>query len=171
MRGNNVEFQMGADTPQGEPVANVQFDISVQTPDGKAEPMRAAKSADGWSATFRNTARTGDYRIVVKARDGGPELGKAEARFLVPNQDVELDRPAAEPTLMAQLAEVTKPAGGAALAAEELPDLLKKLAAQPPEVKEEVIAKVTYWDTWPFFLVFVGLLCGEWSLRKRWGLV
>ena len=86
------------------------------------------------------------------------ELGTAEARFLVPNQDLELDRPAAEPTLMAQLAEMTKPAGGAALAAEELPDLLKRLADKPPELKEEVIAKVTYWDTWPFFLIFVGLL-------------
>ena len=60
---------------------------------------------------------------------------------------------------------------GAALAAEELPSLLKKLAAKPPELKEEVVAKVTYWDTWPFFLLFVGLLSAEWYLRKRWGLV
>ena len=36
---------------------------------------------------------------------------------------------------MAQLAEMTKPAGGAALAAEELPDLLKRLAEKPPELK------------------------------------
>ena len=36
----------------------------------------------------------GDYRITVKAKDGNQELGTAEARFLVPNQDLELDRPA-----------------------------------------------------------------------------
>ena len=59
----------------------------------------------------------------------------------------------------------------AALAAEELPDLLKRLAAKPPELKEEVIAKVTYWDTWPYFLLFVSLLGTEWFLRKRWGMV
>jgi uncharacterized membrane protein len=171
VRGNRVEFQVGAETAQGEPVANAQFEVSVQTPAGGAEAVRTTKSADGWNATFRDTTKPGDYRIVVKAKDGGAELGTAEARFLVPNQDLELDRPAAEPTLMAQLAEMTKPAGGAALAAEELPDLLKRLAAQPPEVNEEVIAKVTYWDSWPFFLVFVGLLGGEWYLRKRWGLV
>ena len=35
---------------------------------------------------------------------------------------------------------------------------LKRLADKPPELKEEVVAKVTYWDTWPFFLLFVGLL-------------
>jgi len=113
----------------------------------------------------------GDYRIVVTARDGGNVLGTAEARFLVPQQDLELDRPAAEPTLMAQLAEMTKSAGGAAKAAEELPSLLKQLAAKPPELKEEVVAKETYWDTWPFFLLFVGLLGVEWYLRKKWGLV
>jgi hypothetical protein len=170
-RGTRLEFQLGADSPQGEPIAAAEFDVAVESPDGKAEQVRPAKTADGWSATFRGTTKPGDYRIVVRAKDGAAELGKAEARFLVPMQDVELDRPAAEPTLMAQLAELTKPAGGAALAAEELPDLLKRLAAKPPELKEEVIAKVTYWDTWPFFLIFVGLLGGEWYLRKRWGLV
>jgi hypothetical protein len=185
MRGTRVDFNVGADSPQGEPVASTQFEVSVQTPDGRNEPVRATRGAGSprlpsdesrrdsatWAATFRGTSKPGDYRIVVKAKDGGAELGAAEARFLVPNQDLELDRPAAEPTLMAQLAEMTKPAGGAALAAEELPDLLKRLANKPPELKEEVIAKVTYWDTWPFFLIFVGLLGGEWYLRKRWGLV
>jgi uncharacterized membrane protein len=171
MRGSRVEFNVGADGPQGEPAPNAQFDITVQTPDGHSEAVRATKSTDGSLATFRETSKPGDYRITVKAKDGGTELGTAEARFLVPNQDLELDRPAAEPTLMAQLAEMTKPAGGAAMAAEELPDLLKRLAAKPPELKEEVTAKVTYWDTWPFFLAFVGLLGGEWYLRKRWGMV
>lgn len=171
MRGSRVDFTVGADSPQGEPVANAQFDVTVQTPDGRSEQVRAAKASDGFAATFRNTAKPGDYRIVVKAKDGTADLGTAEARFLVPNQDMELDRPAAEPTLMAQLADMTKPAGGAAMAAEELPDLLKRLANKPPELKEEVIAKVTYWDRWPFFLMFVGLLSGEWYLRKRWGLV
>ncbi len=171
MRGTNVEFKVGADSAQGVPVANAQFDVAMQTPEGRNEKVLATKNSGGATATFRATTKPGDYRILVKAKDGAIDLGSAEARFVVPNQDLELDRPAAEPTLMAQLADMTKPAGGAAMAAEELPDLLKRLAAKPPELKEEVTAKVTYWDTWPFFLAFVGLLGGEWYLRKRWGLV
>jgi uncharacterized membrane protein len=171
MRGANVEFKVGADSAQGAPVANAQFEVAVQTPDGRSEKVLVAKNSEDATATFRATTKPGDYRIVVKAKDGAADLGSAEARFVVPNQDLELDRPAAEPTLMAQLADMTKPAGGAAMAAEELPDLLKRLAAKPPELKEEVTAKVTYWDTWPFFLTFVSLLGGEWYLRKRWGLV
>jgi hypothetical protein len=171
MRGTRVEFAIGAENAQGEPMDAAKFDIVVEKPDGsKAEP-RPTKTGSEWSATFRETTEPGDYKIVVTGKDGDTVLGTAEARFLVPAQDLELDRPEAEPGVMAQLAEMTKPAGGAALAAEELPDLLKRLAEKPPELKEEVIAKVTYWDTWPFFLLFVGLLGTEWFLRKRWGLV
>ena len=171
MRGTRVDFAVGAEDAQGEPVITANFDVAVQTPDGRAVAVRPTKTGEEWTANFRETTKPGDYRITVIAKDGNNELGKAEARFLVPNQDLELDRPAAEPTLMAQLAEMTKLAGGAALAAEELPDLLNRLANKPPELKEEIVAKVTYWDTWPFFLIFVGLLGVEWYLRKKWGLV
>jgi hypothetical protein len=171
MRGTRVDFSVGAEDSQRDPIETAQFEVAVQTPEGRDEDVRPIKGDDGWAATFRETAKPGDYRIKVTAKDGAEVLGTAEARFLVPDQDLELDRPAAEPSLMAQLAEMTKPAGGAALAAEELPDLLKRLAEKPPEIKEEVIAKITYWDTWPFFLLFVGLLGTEWFLRKRWGLV
>jgi hypothetical protein len=171
MRGMRVDFAVGAEDAQGALIQSAQFEVTVHTPDGRAEQVRPIKSGAEWAAVFRETAKPGDYRISVTAKDGDSMLGTAEARFLVPDQDLELDRPAAEPSLMAQLAEMTKPAGGAALAAEELPDLLKRLAEKPPELKEEVIAKMTYWDTWPFFLLFVGLLGVEWFLRKRWGLV
>jgi uncharacterized membrane protein len=171
IRGGRAEFKLGAESAQGTPIETVQFEVAVQMPDGRTELVRPTKTGADWSGTFRQTAKPGDYRIKVKARDGKQELGTAEARFLVPNQDLELDRPAAEPGLMAQLAETTKAAGGAALAPEELPGLLRRLAEKPPEMKQDVIAKVTYWDTWPFFLTFVGLVGCEWFLRKRWGLV
>jgi hypothetical protein len=171
MRGAPVEFAVGAEDAQGEPIDAATFDVVVEKPDGSKADVRAAKSDAEWAATFRETTVPGDYKIIVTGKEAGAVIGTAEARFLVPAQDLELDRPAAEPSVMAQLAEMTKPAGGAALAAEELPDLLKRLAEKPPELKEEVIARVTYWDTWPFFLLFVGLLGSEWFLRKRWGLV
>ena len=172
VRGGRVEFQVGAESSQGEPVETAQFDVTVQTPDGHAEPVQAAKTGAGWAATFRQTTKPGDYRITVKAKNGAEELGTAEARFLVPNQDLELDRPAAEPSLDGRNSQrQRKRPAGARRSRSELPELLKRLAAKPPELKQEVIAKVTYWDTWPFFLIFVGLIGTEWYLRKRWGLV
>jgi hypothetical protein len=72
---------------------------------------------------------------------------------------------------MASLANLTAEAGGAGLAPEELPDLLKQLKNRTTEYEEEVSRKRTLWDTWPVLLTLVALLGGEWYLRKRWGLV
>lgn len=182
MRGTRVDFTVGAEDAEHKAIPSARFNVAVQTPDGRSVTLQPTRSGDHGTAVFRDTDAAGDYRIVVTARAGtrqpaqpgagsAAELGTAEARFLVPEQDIELDRPAAEPSLLAQLAQMTALAGGQALAAEELPDLLARLAAQPPELKEEVVSKRTYWDTWPFFLLFVGLLVIEWFLRKRWGLV
>jgi hypothetical protein len=89
----------------------------------------------------------------------------------VTDQDVELDQPAAEPSLLASLANMTADSGGAGLAPEELPDLLERLKEKTAEFEEEVVETVTLWDRWPPMLVFVGLLSTEWYLRKKWGLV
>jgi hypothetical protein len=171
MRGTRVDFTLGAENSRGEPLVAARPTVAIVTPDGRTLEVRPTKSGDHWSAVFRDTDKPGDYRIKVTASDSAQAIGTAEARFLVPDQDMELDRPAAEPSLMAQLAEMTAPAGGKALAPEELPTLLASLAAEPPKLLEEVVAKTTYWDTWPFFLAFVALLGTEWYLRKRWGLV
>lgn len=172
MRGTRLDFAIGADDAHGMPLEGAQFDVAVQGPgENAAQTVRPIKGEKEWGATFRDTVKPGDYMITVTAREGANVVGTAQARFLVPAHDLELDRPAAEPSLMAQLASATKASGGAALAPEELPGLLKRLADQPPEMKQEVTAKITYWDTWPFFLIFVGLLGTEWFLRKRWGLV
>ena len=171
VRGTRVDFVVGADNAQGEPIGSARFDVAVLTPDSRSVDARPTKNGTQSTSTFRETDKPGDYRIKVTARNGDKELGTAEARFLVPNQDLELDRPAAEPSLMAQLAEMTAAAGGKALAPEELPTLIKHFADAPPKLEEEIVAKVTYWDKWPFFLLFVALLGLEWYLRKRWGLV
>ncbi len=171
IRGARVDFTLGVEDARGETAVGALPKVAIETPAGRTVDIRPTKSGDHWSAIFRDTTEPGDYKIKVSGTFSGQEVGTAEARFLVPQQDIELDRPAAEPSLMAQLAETTAAAGGKALAPEELPALLAALADQPPKLHEEVVARATYWDTWPFFLAFVTLLGTEWYLRKRWGLV
>jgi len=90
-------------------------------------------------------------------------------RFTVPDQDMELDQPAAEPTFLAKLARLTP--GGRDVAPEELPILLQQLPSRQDEFEEEIVTNISLWDRWPVFLAVVGLLSLEWWLRKRWGLV
>ncbi len=107
MRGTRVDFTLGVENSSGEPLVAARPTVAIETPDGRTVDVRPTRSGDHWSAIFRETDKPGDYRIKVTANDGAQQLGTAEARFLVPNQDIELDRPAAEPSLMAQLAEMT----------------------------------------------------------------
>ncbi|MEM6328608.1 MAG: hypothetical protein AAF790_00010 [Planctomycetota bacterium] len=193
-RGGRLDLRMGvrrnaqgqAAGAEGDAPELVRYDASVTTPSGKRIDLLTTTGPEA-TAVFADTAEPGDYTVRViglagdAATTGGPtagasangaqQLGEAVARFSVPDQDLELDNPAAEPTLMAQLAAMTSSAGGRAIAPEELPDLLAEFADRDPELEEEVVSRVTYWDTWPFFLLLVGLLGGEWYLRKKWGLV
>ncbi|WP_425396660.1 glutamine amidotransferase [Aeoliella sp.] len=172
-RGGRLDVEVGA-TPgeEDDPNATIDFDVVVTLPDGTQQPLvTVATDAGRRAGTFATTDQPGDYTVEVTAKIDGKELGSARARFLVPDQDLELDRPGAEPTLLAGLAKLTEAAGGEALAPEELPALIRKLAAERPELKTEVIERHTYWDKWPFMLMFIAVVGVEWFLRKRWGLV
>ncbi|MCG8450878.1 MAG: glutamine amidotransferase [Pirellulales bacterium] len=170
-RGSRVEFSLGALNALREPSTSASFDIQVERPDGSQVPVRSSRRGESFVANFTETALPGDYRVTVAASDKGLLLGTAQARFTVPDLDMELDQPAAEPTLMKALAGLTAEAGGAWLAPEELPQLLEELKSRTKEFEEAVETKQTLWDTWPMLLSVVGLLSGEWYLRKRWGLV
>jgi hypothetical protein len=171
-RGKRVQFIAGARSPQGEDVTDAKFTAEVLLPDGKKEPLNLVHEADHMAGSFDHTQLPGDYAIAVTAVDSkGAEIGSTRSRFLVFEQDLELDNAAADPTLLASLSAMTKPVGGKSLAPEELPKLLADLAEQPLEMEVEAQEKITLWDTWPFFLLFVGLISAEWYLRKKWGLV
>ncbi|MEM8944165.1 MAG: glutamine amidotransferase [Planctomycetota bacterium] len=170
-RGGRVTFELGALDAERNPLATADFDIQVEGPDGETYPLRASRRGEQRIASFNETSTPGDYRITVTATDAGQILGTTEARFNVPDRDMELDQPAAEPTLLAALANITADAGGQGLAPEEFSDLLEQLKARTTEFEEEIRQQQTLWDTWPIFLGLVGMLGCEWFLRKRWGLV
>jgi hypothetical protein len=170
-QGSRVDFTLGANSPQGEPLPDAEYDVQITKPDGTVETVRTSRRGDGAAGSFSDMALPGDYRVMVSARAAGESVGTATARFSVSDQDVELDQPAAEPMLLASLANQTADAGGAGLAPEELPDLLQRLKTKSQEFEEQVVETITLWNTWPAMLAFVGLLSTEWFLRKRWGLV
>ena len=140
-------------------------------PDKSTQKVNLVRQADQVSGTFAGGQAAGDYTIRVTARDKTAALGEAKSRFLVFEQDLELDNAVADPTLLASLSAMTKSVGGVSLAPEELPDLLERMKNEPLDLEVATQVKHTPWDTWPFFLLFLGLISGEWYLRKKWGLV
>ncbi|MDC0936826.1 hypothetical protein OAS39_11110 [Pirellulales bacterium] len=170
-QANRVEFRVGANNESGEPLPSAAFDVHVELPDGTVEAVRTVQRGNEQVGSFAETTLPGDYRIVVAARDGGETLESTSARFTVSDEDVELDQPAAELTLLANLAALTADAGGAGRAPEELRNVLEELQERTKEFEERITETKTLWDTWPMLLGFVSLMGTEWYLRKRWGLV
>jgi hypothetical protein len=166
--GARVEFTAIAHTPEGEAIPDAVFTADVLTPTKQTLPVRHRKQGDGIQGAFLEAEVPGDYVLHVSATHNGMPVGEARARFLVYEQDLELDNPAADRALLESLAAMT---GGKSIAPEQLGSLLDELKVATDKLQVEIQSKQSLWDTWPFFLAFVGLLAVEWYLRKKWGLV
>ena len=170
--GQRVEFSAGAQTPEGDIVEDATFTASVVLPDESRQPVQLLRKTLDMGGTFFDTQQPGDYLVMVSAKRGDELLGTARARFLVHQQDLELDNPAADPGLLASLSAVTE---GKSLAPEQLPGTLARLKDQPLNLEVEIQSRTELWGespwNWLICLSFAGLLCVEWFLRKRWSLV
>ncbi len=169
--GQRLDFTAGAQSPQAEPLQTARYQAEISLPDGTKQQVNLVQQGDHVVGVFDGTQTAGDYAVTVTVENQGAPAGSAKSRFLVFEQDLELDNAVADPTLLASLSAMTKGVGGKSLAPEELPDLLRRIQEKPPELEVETLVKETPWDTWPFFLLFVGLISVEWYLRKKWGLV
>jgi uncharacterized membrane protein len=163
-----VEFSVVATAPGGGPIADADFKAEIVLPNGLRRPLPLVRQNEQMNGSFADTQMPGDYAIEVTASQKDQPLGAARARFLVFQQDLELDNASADAGTMESLATMT---GGRSLAPEELPELIRSLTEDPEKLEVKQETKQTFWDTWPFFVTFVALLSVEWYLRKRWGLV
>ncbi|MFW6125273.1 MAG: hypothetical protein ACOC46_03925, partial [Pirellulales bacterium] len=137
-------------------------------PEGPPRPIDLVREGAERIGSLRDLMQPGDYAVEVRAEQDGELLGNARARFLVFEQDLELDNPGADAAVMQSLAAMT---GGESLAPELLPELIERLLESTDELIVERQTKRSLWDGWPPLLAVVALLGAEWWLRKRWGLV
>lgn len=162
-----VRFSLGAQSAMGEPVKDASYQGELVLPDGSRRPLDLVQG-DPVTGSVRDTRAPGDYTIRVSATRQNQALGSTQSRFVVVEEDLELDNATADATVLDSLAAMT---GGQSLAPEELPRLIRRLGQETQYLEVQTETKATYWDTWTFFLSVVGLLGVEWYLRKRWSLV
>lgn len=167
--GTPLPFDTGLTKPDGSAQGGVAMEAVVVGPDGQRRSVRVARQGDTFSGTITDCAEPGDWRLVVRATKPGEAAPRERtARFTVFRQDLELANPRANPLVMRQIAEATS--GGVRLP-EDLPAIFAEIAARPPTIESAEEWSISPWDTWPMFLLMAACLCGEWFLRKRWGLV
>jgi len=183
--GQKLDFGVTARDPKGEPIPGLKYETTVEalslTPtEGATAPVdpKAPKFSERITDLFRkgdeargsfyaDRAPPGDYRVSVVATRDGKEVGRDASRFLIYQDDRELENPAADRALLRQIAEAS---GGESLPPEQLPRFLKSLKGKlATDTYSQTERKV--WDNWPFFLLFATLLMLEWFVRKRHGWV
>jgi uncharacterized membrane protein len=182
-QNGRLEFTISAKNAKGEPIPGVSFETTVikslespapvvVTPDEAAAPP-AAEPVDVFvqgaeaRGVYISKGSRGEYKVNVVAKVNGQAIGEDSARFLVSQDDRELEPPTADPDLLAAIANTT---GGKVLKPE---DLLKELKSidlrQFSEFESQEERRL--WDNWPMLLIFVGLISLEWVIRRKSGMV
>lgn len=121
-------------------------------------PAAAPEDAAGQSGVL--AAR----EIEVIATRSGQEVARAAAKVQVLPETRELLQPRAQPETLAQLATAAN--GSVLRSSSELATLLESM---PPKEGDAVITRQPIWDTAWLWLVIVGLLGIEWTLRRLAG--
>ena len=169
--GQKLDIAVTARDAKDEPLTDVTFETTVTREGGTdpAQPERVEVFNQGSDArgSYYPTSSSGDYRVTVVAKKKGQEIGRDSSRFLVYEDDRELENPAADLALLRQMSEMT---GGVSIPPEELAKHIKSMKTDEfTEYTSQVEHRV--WDNWPFLLIFVTVLLLEWFLRKRHGWV
>lgn len=169
-----VRFTAGVSTARGEDVRDSTLTAALVDASGGRRKLQLTAAGNQMQGTFQASQEPGEYMVEVSViRDGQPLT--ARESFVVFDQDLELHDPAANPSLLANMAALTAEFGGRSLPSEEFSDLLRQIRANPPplEIERQVRWQLadTWQDAWAFLLLFAAVLTGEWFLRKKWGMV
>ena len=113
---SRIDFSAGAHTTEGATIDGALFTATLVSPDGSKRPIPVTRQTDGCTGILRDVIEPGDYSIVVTATKNGGAIGESKARFVVFEQDLEMENAAARPELMASLAKMTAANGGEAVA-------------------------------------------------------
>ncbi|MDR1958938.1 MAG: glutamine amidotransferase [Planctomycetaceae bacterium] len=171
--GDVIPFKIHVQTKTGEEILSTNATASVRTSSGEEIPVVLTDENGILTGSFRATEKSGDYAIHVtteipSGESSEREIKTAVNRFMVIDQNLELENPIASPSVLENIATIT---GGETVTPENLAAFLRKLADKSEELAEFHETKSTLYDSWLFFTIFVLIFSLEWFLRKRWGLV
>jgi hypothetical protein len=167
--GQKLDMTITAHDAKEAPIPGVSYDIRVEREGsgGQSEQVPWYNQGNEAHGSYYAVGQPGDYRVTAVGSKDGQVIGRDSARFIVYQDDRELENPAADLALLRQIATVTE---GRFVPPEELPKYLQSLNSA---VLTEYVSQAEHniWDNWPFFLIFTALMTLEWWLRKRHGWV
>lgn len=168
--GERVEFTGQVYNESLEPISDATVSVTVSAEDGTEYPMTMDPAGNGQYEMDMGVLPKGTYSYSASARQGGAVLGSDDGRFSVGELTIEYREMRADPVLMRQIAERS---GGQALTgsdADRLAEIVQQDAGfAPTTIRQEQESELWRWAV--FLAVILACLAGEWTLRKRFGLV
>lgn len=167
--GQPQELTFGARDKDKRPIPDATFQVTVTGPGGQSFSVNPEKAELGGQARFTEAKTPGEYSAQVTAFHQGRPIGApARQRYIVYEEDLELNNPVADLGLLAEIARET---GGQVVPPEKLAEHLRILRGKGFSQELEQITTVPLWDNGWLLAIYVGLLGGEWWLRKKRGMV
>ena len=169
--GEKIELTVTARDSKGASIPNVRYEAKVERE--KADPPSPAR----WRSTTRarkgkgsiyateKVGEPGNYTVTVVAKRDGQEIGRDTARFLVYQDDRELENPSAD--LAPGPADRRDHRGRVGHSRAAHGNYIKGLDRS---AYTEYVSASEYrvWDNWPFLLIFAAFLTLEWWLQAAW---
>jgi uncharacterized membrane protein len=123
---------------------------------------------------LESPAKSGRYELKAMTKSSeGKDLVNV-LPFVVLEKSIESLYPIPDWQLMTQLGQINEPAGGGLYAPEQVKDIVEKLLERKKQAAVELVESYRVGDgepdSWAVFIIIVGLLIIQWSLRKRWSL-
>ncbi len=148
-------------------VGDAEVQVRLTPPGGQERSLTAALSnpQEGRYSASARFDQSGIYRIEADVRRRGQVLGTAGRPILVGGADVEMSEPRLNEAVLKRIAEATSGQYVQAERAGELPAMVQATRDEhrPMEMRD-------LWQTAWSLLAIVGLLTGEWLVRRRVGL-
>ena len=126
--GEKIELSATARDSKGTAIPNVRYETKIERegPEPSPEPVDLYDQGDearGPHYATEKIGQPGNYTVSTIARANGPEIGRDKARFLVYQDDRELENPSADLKLAREIAEIT---GGEAVTPRTVGKLLER---------------------------------------------
>jgi hypothetical protein len=168
--GERVEMTGQVYDESLEPVSDATVNVTVKAEDGTEYDLSMEPRGNGQYRLDAGVLPEGSYAFEAIGRRNGSTLGTDQGRFSVGELSVEYRETRADAALLRQLAERS---GGQAFMAASI-DEVSRAVQQTPEFQPstfETEREFELWRLWGFLALILSCLAGEWTLRKRFGLV
>ena len=110
--------------------------------------------------------RPGEYVFRGQALMGERRIGEDQGKFTVGPYSLEFEHTKMNEELLRGIAHRS---GGAFYT----PDTFRAIIEDVDLEKRPIahVHKIRLWDWWGLFAVLIALLCAEWTIRRRWGMI